>query len=1040
MPHLRINKLQSALMASRAGLRLATAQVWHLWSWQMEMEQVLQRQEPVHGAAAGKHTKQCSRDCVAMRDQVLSSQQRRHGQQSKSSTSTRGASPTVSSSSSSGSSSSIAAPQPTMVQFAVQLLLPRALPLLPGSSSKWPASPSCQMPPVTLKLMQLALEQVCLAVEWSPQDARSSLMLMVLQLLRAEPALRLAFLQGPWGGLLLAALQLYACGRTRLHREVEAAVPGLAPLGPVGMPGVSSTGGMGLLTTSMFGDTTVLNVTDSAALLLSFVYLEPMVPDGPCSHGTPAAPAAAAPPAAAAAAAAAAAGSRQAASQAQEPVTSLDWKDHGNQLLLAGQYQAALDSYQRSLALGPTSIAHANAAMALLKLNKHSEAEAACTAALALQPEYVKALQRRGAARKALGSYWAAVEDFEAALQLEPRNKQVQAERDACRNLYQQQQRGAFDTASNTSSATAASSKPAQQQPLGLPPLAASAARTSMPNVVTSSSSSSRGGASGSSGSSGCTLSPSAVSEYGAWAPNWSLQIGTGGASIDSLTRFQLAAPCERCCGARSSSEQSVAVAAACADQRYWRHVKVTSHLKIPFSLQLALPCCAATVWQVHAVANICCWVDYQSLPELMCVFLTDACLCCVVCCVAGALMCIKGDAARLQLVPGYAANLQFAATLEVLWHKGDVMASAPTAALASAWEADPSRAPPPTSPMWLALASMAVGVRKAAVSLNSSATIDQQQEKVHRTVDALLPLVRLAAVAMQQPGAGWGALVLGSAVQGAALTCCAAAVDLEGQHVAHNMQGPMQTGILDQLRQHRQQGQFDKQAVLQATASVSSICKELCALVLSSMGQPPAAAGLTAAAPSTPPKWSPTYPALINLLHRLMVLKSSWPDGPGGPLRFVFGAGQAAPSRPLPPPAMSPPAQSSAAALVREQLPSLAHNSQDQVIEAVRDALSDAACVIDVCDVVEQCACACSSTIQLLGCAYLGCTTQPPGGLSSCEATLVVNRKGSVCGGCGVVRYCSAACAQKDWAGHRRVCRKLAAAAAAGDAAAKQQ
>jgi hypothetical protein len=51
---------------------------------------------------------------------------------------------------------------------------------------------------------------------------------------------------------------------------------------------------------------------------------------------------------------------------------------------------------------------------------------------------------------------------------------------------------------------------------------------------------------------------------------------------------------------------------------------------------------------------------------------------------------------------------------------------------------------------------------------------------------------------------------------------------------------------------------------------------------------------------------------------------------------------------------------------------------------------------------------------------------------MSSCEATLVVNRKGSVCGGCGVVRYCGAACAQKDWAGHRRVCRKLAAAAVA--------
>jgi hypothetical protein len=89
---------------------------------------------------------------------------------------------------------------------------------------------------------------------------------------------------------------------------------------------------------------------------------------------------------------------------------------------------------------------------------------------------------------------------------------------------------------------------------------------------------------------------------------------------------------------------------------------------------------------------------------------------------------------------------------------------------------------------------------------------------------------------------------------------------------------------------------------------------------------------------------------------------------------------------------------------------------------------LQDLASCMEVCGTVARCAAACGSSPQLLGCAHLGCTTGVAGGLGSCEAALGVNRKGSVCGGCGVVRYCSAACAQQDWPGHRRVCRPLAA------------
>jgi hypothetical protein len=122
-------------------------------------------------------------------------------------------------------------------------------------------------------------------------------------------------------------------------------------------------------------------------------------------------------------------------------------------------------------------------------------------------------------------------------------------------------------------------------------------------------------------------------------------------------------------------------------------------------------------------------------------------------------------------------------------------------------------------------------------------------------------------------------------------------------------------------------------------------------------------------------------------------------------------------------------------------QLASLPADSSNARVGRIRTSLQLLVSVMDVCGVAIQCAQACrGASVQLLGCAHLGCTRPPPGGLASCEASLGVNRKGSVCGGCGVVRYCSPACAQQDWAGHRRVCRRLAAAAAAAAAAVQRR
>ncbi|KAG2489564.1 hypothetical protein HYH03_012015 [Edaphochlamys debaryana] len=114
-----------------------------------------------------------------------------------------------------------------------------------------------------------------------------------------------------------------------------------------------------------------------------------------------------------------------------QPTTPDAWRTRGNDLFKAGEYDSAYECYSRSLEMQPTCLAYANRAMALLKLSRWQEAADDCTAALALDPAYVKALQRRAAAHRSLGQAEAAARDWEAALRLEPENKATAADRDA---------------------------------------------------------------------------------------------------------------------------------------------------------------------------------------------------------------------------------------------------------------------------------------------------------------------------------------------------------------------------------------------------------------------------------------------------------------------------------------------------------------------------------------------------------------------------------------------------------------------------------
>jgi hypothetical protein len=164
-------------------------------------------------------------------------------------------------------------------------LVPHAVPTLlrcQGSSSSGGCSSgghkcvsNCQPTPVSASQLSLVLERVCLNVQLSTYRSTASLNLLVLLLLRADPALRLAFLQGPQGGLLLAALQLYACGRTPLHEAVAGVQPGLVPEGLLGWacsPGVGLKGLQEVMaSTPPYG---LMPAPQTAGLVLSWLLLQ----------------------------------------------------------------------------------------------------------------------------------------------------------------------------------------------------------------------------------------------------------------------------------------------------------------------------------------------------------------------------------------------------------------------------------------------------------------------------------------------------------------------------------------------------------------------------------------------------------------------------------------------------------------------------------------------------------------------------------------------------------------------------------------------
>jgi hypothetical protein len=197
---------------------LVESEVWDLWPWQIKVLQDF----------ADNQQQQQQQQCTLSNSNSSSIDGLEPGSPTSSPPTTA-----TSATTSSSSNSSIG------LGHTCWPLLPYAAPMHGGSTSSngggdhstantCPAAEaSCQLPPVSAEQLHLALERVCLNVQLCTVSADTSLQLLVLLLLRADPALRLAFLQGPQGGLLLAALQLYGCGSGLLRLVVETMCPGL---------------------------------------------------------------------------------------------------------------------------------------------------------------------------------------------------------------------------------------------------------------------------------------------------------------------------------------------------------------------------------------------------------------------------------------------------------------------------------------------------------------------------------------------------------------------------------------------------------------------------------------------------------------------------------------------------------------------------------------------------------------------------------------------------------------------------------------------
>lgn len=101
-------------------------------------------------------------------------------------------------------------------------------------------------------------------------------------------------------------------------------------------------------------------------------------------------------------------------------------KEKGNQFVKKEKWDNAIECYSKAIkCYSRDAIFYCNRALCFLKKKDYRAAETDCTSALALDSTYVKALHRRGLARKELNQLDEAAVDLQKATEIEPNNTAI---------------------------------------------------------------------------------------------------------------------------------------------------------------------------------------------------------------------------------------------------------------------------------------------------------------------------------------------------------------------------------------------------------------------------------------------------------------------------------------------------------------------------------------------------------------------------------------------------------------------------------------
>lgn len=106
-------------------------------------------------------------------------------------------------------------------------------------------------------------------------------------------------------------------------------------------------------------------------------------------------------------------------------------KEEASEIFKANEYEQAIVAFDDCLAIDPLNLSFnsticLNKAIALVKLNRNEEALASLNTCLKMQPQYAKALIKRGEVHQNLEEWEEAVADFGSAQAIDPAGNNVQ--------------------------------------------------------------------------------------------------------------------------------------------------------------------------------------------------------------------------------------------------------------------------------------------------------------------------------------------------------------------------------------------------------------------------------------------------------------------------------------------------------------------------------------------------------------------------------------------------------------------------------------